>query len=51
MFDTWFQCQNFLKANASFIDQIITHEIPMEDINEGFKLMAANKAVKVVLTF
>lgn len=49
MFDTWYQCQNFLKSNASFIDHVITHELPMEDVNEGFKMMADSKAVKVVL--
>ncbi len=51
MFDTWYQCQNFLKSNSSFIDHVITHELPMEDVNEGFRLMSESKAVKVVLDF
>ena len=40
----------FLKE-TSFIDHVITHELPMEDINEGFRLMSESKAVKVVLDF
>lgn len=51
MYETWYQMQNFLKDNSSFIDHVITHEIPMEDINDAFKMMQEGTAVKVVLDF
>lgn len=49
MYETWQQCDSYLKEYRSNIDPVITHEIGMEDINRGFEMMAANQAVKVVL--
>lgn len=49
MYETWYQCQNFLLRNGKSIEPIITHTFNMEDANEGFTLMENNKAVKVLL--
>jgi threonine 3-dehydrogenase len=49
MYQTWYQCESFLKNHAADIDPIITHCIDMDDINEGFLMMEANKAIKVLL--
>lgn len=49
MYQTWYQCEGFLKNHAKAIDPIITHCISMDDINEGFHMMEENKAIKVLL--
>lgn len=49
MFDTWYQSQNFLLAEQQRISRLITHRIPFEDFEEGFKLLHNGTAIKVVL--
>lgn len=49
MYETWYQCQNFLLKNGNSIDPIITHTFDMKDIEKGFRLMEANEAVKVMV--
>jgi threonine 3-dehydrogenase len=49
MFETWQQCDDFLKYDSKSIDPVITHEIPLEDINKGFEMMSDNRAIKVLL--
>lgn len=49
MYETWEQCDEFLKNHASSIEPVITHEIPMKDVNRGFEMMDKNEAVKVIL--
>jgi len=49
MYETWYQCESFLLKNGNSIEPIITHTLCMEDIEEGFKLMEANEAVKVLV--
>lgn len=48
MFETWYQCESFLKRSGRIIDPIITHTIAFEDIENGFLLMEQNQAVKVL---
>ena len=48
MFETWYQCENFLTRQRLNLDPIITHEIPFEEFQSGFELMLAGKAIKVI---
>jgi threonine 3-dehydrogenase len=49
MFESWYQMQDLLLSGRLNLDPIITHEIPLEDYQRGFKLMAAGEAIKVIL--
>jgi threonine 3-dehydrogenase len=49
MYDTWYQCQTFLRHNRLTIDPLITHIIPAQEFQRGFELLKQGKAAKVVL--
>lgn len=49
MFETWYQCENFLLSGRLQLDSIITHRLPLAEFETGFKLMQAGEAIKVVL--
>jgi threonine 3-dehydrogenase len=49
MYETWYQVENFLLSGRLKIDPIVTHQIPMEEFERGFKLMQAGEAIKVVM--
>lgn len=49
MYDTWYQCQTFLRHNRLSLDPIITHILPAREFHTGFKLLKEGKAAKVVL--
>ncbi len=49
MYDTWYQCQTFLRHNRLTVDPLITHRLPARDFQEGFDLLKEGKAAKVVL--
>ncbi len=33
------------------VDKLLTHTIPLEEINEGFDRLAAGKAIRQIVTF
>ena len=49
MFSTWYQVENFLLSGRLNLEPIVTHRLPMEAFEKGFKLMQAGEAIKVVL--
>ncbi|KAB3533091.1 L-threonine 3-dehydrogenase [Alkaliphilus serpentinus] len=49
MYDTWFQVKGLIESGNLNLEEIITHRLPMEDFEEGFKLMASGNCGKVVL--
>lgn len=49
MYETWEQCDDFLKNHAPSIEPIITHEISMSEIKNAFEMMGKNEAIKVIL--
>ncbi len=49
MYETWEQCDDFLKNHASSVEPVITHEISMDEVNRGFEMMEKNEAIKVIL--
>mgnify|MGYP006284466149 CR=1 FL=1 len=51
MYDTWYQCQNFLKNRNINISHILTHEFPAEDFEKGFDVIENGEAAKVLLSF
>lgn len=49
MFETWYQCENFLLSGRLNLEPIVTHHLPLTDFERGLKLMQAGEAIKVVL--
>src|SRR3954451_3687393 len=39
MYETWYQVESFLLAGKINLEPIVTHQIPLEDFDRGFKLM------------
>jgi threonine 3-dehydrogenase len=49
MFDTWYKMDGLLRSGKLNLSPIITHRIPMEEIEKGLLLMEEGKAGKVIL--
>jgi threonine 3-dehydrogenase len=49
MFDTWYQCESFLRRHPELIEPLITHRLPFDRFEEGIHAMQGGDAVKVVL--
>ena len=49
MFETWYQMENLILSRRLELEPIITHEIEMQDFEQGFKMMQSGDAIKVVM--
>jgi threonine 3-dehydrogenase len=49
IFETWYQMEALLLSGRLELEEIITHEIPMEDFAKGFALMQSGEGIKVVM--
>jgi threonine 3-dehydrogenase len=49
MYETWFQVESFLLSGRLNLGPIVTHQLPLEEFERGFKLMQSGEAIKVVL--
>jgi threonine 3-dehydrogenase len=49
MFQTWYQMEELLLSGRLELDEIITHEFPMEQFEEAFRTMMSGEGIKVVL--
>jgi len=49
MYDTWYQCESFLRRYPKLIEPLITHRLPFERFEEGIHAMQSGDACKVVL--
>ncbi len=49
MFETWYQVEQFVLSGKLDLEPIITHTIPMESFEQGFKMMQSGEAIKVVM--
>jgi len=49
MFDTWYQCESFLRRRPDLIEPLITQRLPYDRFEDGFRAMQGGNAVKVVL--
>lgn len=48
-FDTWEKCIRLLAMGSFPIEHIFTHRLPLDDFEEGYRLMDERDAVKVLL--
>jgi len=49
MFETWYQAEELILSGRVNLKPIITHQIPLRGYEEGFRLMQAGEAIKVIL--
>jgi len=49
LYDTWYQCQEFLLRNRLSIEHLVTHEFAMADFEQAFALMKEGLAGKIIL--
>ena len=49
MFETWYQMQELLLSGRLELDEIITHEFPLEQFEKAFATMISGEGIKVVL--
>ncbi|MFM9997049.1 MAG: L-threonine 3-dehydrogenase [Phycisphaerales bacterium] len=49
MFETWYQMEELLLSGRLELDDIITHEFPLEQFKKGFETMISGDGIKVVL--
>lgn len=50
MFETWYQMEELLLSGRLELEDIITHEVPLEDFRKGHQLMISGEGIKVVMT-
>ncbi|MDK2801300.1 MAG: L-iditol 2-dehydrogenase [Clostridiales bacterium] len=48
--DVWEQCLVLMSSKAVDLNQLITHELPLDKWQEGFELIESKQGLKVVLT-
>ncbi|MBS0198449.1 MAG: L-threonine 3-dehydrogenase [Planctomycetes bacterium] len=49
MFETWYQMEELLVSGKVDLEDIITHEFPLEQFKRGFETMISGDGIKVVL--
>jgi threonine 3-dehydrogenase len=49
MFETWYQMESLVLSGRMNFSDIITHHLPFEQWETGFKLMQSGEAIKVIL--
>ncbi len=50
MFETWYQMEELLLSGRLELEDIITHEVPLEDFKRGHGLMISGEGIKVVMS-
>lgn len=49
MWDTWYQMENLLLSGNLQLDDIVTHEFPIEDFERAFETMISGEGIKVLM--
>ena len=49
MFETWYQMEELLLSGKLELDEIITHEFPIEKFEKAFETMMSGEGIKVVM--
>jgi len=49
IYDTWYQVKELIESGKLHIDKIITHKLPLKDINEAGEIMEKGLCGKIVL--
>lgn len=50
MFETWYQMEELLLSGKLELDEIITHEFPLEQFEKAFATMLSGEGIKVVMS-
>jgi len=50
MFSTWFKAANFLKSQKLDLSPVITHQLTLDDFQQGFDLMKSGMCGKIVMS-
>lgn len=50
MFETWYQMEELLLSGRLELNDIITHDVPLERFKEGFEKMMSGEGIKVVMS-
>lgn len=50
MWDTWYQMEKLLLSGRLELDEIITHEYPIEDFEQAFETMISGEGIKVLMS-
>lgn len=50
MFETWYQMEELLLSGRLELDDIITHEFPLEQFEKAFETMMSGEGIKVVMS-
>jgi len=50
MFETWYQTEEFLLTHGRAIEPVLTHEVPMTEFEDAFRLLMSGLAGKIVLS-
>ncbi|MCK9471788.1 MAG: L-threonine 3-dehydrogenase [Bacilli bacterium] len=49
IYDTWYQVRDLIESGKLNLDKIITHKLPLRDINEAAKIMGSGECGKIIL--
>ena len=49
IFETWYQCESFLRRHPKLIEPLITHRLRFDQFEDGVRAMQSGAACKVVL--
>lgn len=49
MWDTWYQMEKLLLSGRLELEEIVTHEFPLEQFKKGFETMISGEGIKVLL--
>lgn len=50
IYETWYEVKRLIESNQLHLDDIITHQLPLEDINKAAEIMGSGNCGKIVLT-
>ncbi|HYF15231.1 MAG TPA: L-threonine 3-dehydrogenase [Phycisphaerales bacterium] len=50
MFETWYQMEDLLLSGRLELDEIVTHEFPLEDFKKAHETMISGEGIKVVMS-
>jgi threonine 3-dehydrogenase len=51
MFETWYQCEQFLLEGKVDLDPLITHRLPFDQYQQAFDLLERGEAIKIILNW
>jgi threonine 3-dehydrogenase len=49
MFDTWYQAEELLSTGRVDVRDVVSHELPLDELDNAFELIGRGEALKVLL--